>query len=131
MAFVDEITITAEAGRGGDGVVRWLHEKGQGILWGGWAAMAEKGGDVYVRAIRDIQKLAQYSHERIFEAGKGEAGMKNSRHGADGEDMIYRSCLSALLLPILLQAKSIQLLNEGDEVLLLKGGRGGLGQRAL
>ena len=52
MAFIDEMTMYMKAGDGGNGVVRWLHEKGKDMA-GPAGGNGGKGGDVYIRAIRD------------------------------------------------------------------------------
>ena len=63
MAFVDEIQIYAEAGRGGDGVVRWRQEKfvPKGGPSGGDGG---RGGDFFVQAVRDIHILSQYKAKK-------------------------------------------------------------------
>ena len=54
--FIDEIKFYAKAGRGGDGVVRWRREKH--VAWGGPSGgNGGKGGDVYMRAVRDLGLL--------------------------------------------------------------------------
>ena len=64
MAFIDEIKIYAEAGRGGDGVVRWRQEKF--IPKGGPAGGdAGRGGDFYVLAVRDIHILSKYKAKSL------------------------------------------------------------------
>ncbi|MCR4311033.1 MAG: GTPase ObgE [Candidatus Taylorbacteria bacterium] len=125
MAFIDELTIHMRAGNGGRGVVAWLHEKGK--EFGGPAGGdGGKGGDVVVRAVRDIGILAKYRHEKEFHAESGGAGMKKSMHGANGADY-------ELLLPVgsLITNKStkqvVELLKEGDTTVLLNGGYGGYG----
>ena len=81
--FVDEMTIEAKAGRGGDGVVRWLREYAR--AWGGPAGGdGGKGGDVYVKAVRDLALLARYRHAKEFKAEPGDAGRSRSRHGKNG-----------------------------------------------
>jgi GTP-binding protein len=125
MAFVDEITITAEAGKGGDGVVRWLHEKGKEFS-GPAGGNGGKGGDVYAQAVRDIQKLSDYRHQKEFKAGHGQAGMRNSRHGKDGEDIVIDLPIGSIITNTKTD-KKISLTQEGEKVFLLKGGRGGLG----
>ena len=75
MAFVDEIKIYAEAGRGGDGVVRWRQEKfvPRGGPSGGDGG---RGGDFYVAAVRDVNALSKYKAKKEFIAGRGEDGGK-------------------------------------------------------
>lgn len=123
--FIDEVNLHFKAGRGGDGVVRWRQEKG--IEKGGPSGgNGGKGGDVYAVAIRDIGILAAYRNTKAFEAKDGEAGSKSLRQGGEGEDLEIK-------LPIGSRIKNlesghvIELLNDGEKVLLLKGGRGGLG----
>jgi len=78
MAFVDELKIYAKAGRGGDGVVRWLHEKGK--EFGGPAGGdGGKGGDVYAECVRDIHILSKYRHQKEFRAEDGRPGEGASR----------------------------------------------------
>ena len=67
MAFIDELKIHIKAGRGGEGVVRWRHEKG--IERAGPAGgNGGKGGDIYVRAIRDVGILERYKNTKEFSA---------------------------------------------------------------
>jgi len=125
LMFIDELTLHFKAGRGGDGVVRWRQEKG--IEKGGPSGgNGGKGGDVYAVAIRDAGVLSAYKNVKIFEAGVGEAGSKSLRQGAEGTDIEIK-------LPVGTRLKNlesghfIELLEDGEKVLLLKGGRGGLG----
>lgn len=125
MAFVDELKIHMKAGKGGRGVVSWLHEKHK--EYGGPAGGdGGNGGNVVVRAIRDIGILAKYRHEKEFLAENGGAGKSKGMHGANGADL-------EILLPVgslvtnLRTDKTIELLKEGEAVIILAGGRGGYG----
>src|SRR3990167_5875485 len=89
MAFIDEIKIHAEAGSGGDGVVRWRQEKF--IPKGGPAGGdGGRGGDFYVLSVRDVGLLATYQSRKKFYAGRGEDGGGKSLHGKNGEDFILK-----------------------------------------
>ena len=125
MAFVDELKIHMKAGNGGRGIVSWLHEKHK--EYGGPAGGdGGNGGNVLVRAVRDIGILAKYRHEKQFCAENGGAGKAKSMHGANGVDL-------EILLPVgsvvtnLRTDKVVELLKEGETVVLLGGGRGGYG----
>lgn len=125
MAFIDEMTMHMTAGDGGNGVVRWRHEKGK--EFGGPAGGdGGKGGDVYVRAIRDVHILSKYRHEKEFVAARGGDGGSNSLHGANGEDFILNLPIGSIVRNID-TGEEVSLLKEGDQVLVLKGGRGGYG----
>lgn len=125
MAFIDELDITAIAGNGGGGVERWLHAKGK--EFGGPAGgNGGNGGSVYARAIRDINILSKYRGGNIFEAEHGGAGQGDSMHGKDGEDFFINLPIGAIITNTE-TGEALELLTEGDEVLLARGGRGGLG----
>ena len=69
MAFIDEIKIHLAAGGGGDGVVRWLHDKNR-EFGGPSGGNGGRGGDIYARAIRDLNVLARYRNIKSFSANK-------------------------------------------------------------
>src|SRR3989338_4641709 len=87
MAFVDELDIQARAGKGGDGVVRWLHLKGKEYS-GPAGGNGGDGGDIYIRGVRDIGLLARYRGEKAFKAGDGHSGQSSSMHGRRGDDFV-------------------------------------------
>ena len=123
--FVDELTITAKAGRGGDGVVRWRHEKfvARGGPSGGNGG---RGGNVYMRAVRDLGLLAKYTGAKEFKAQDGEAGQKSSRHGEGGTDLHIDVPVGATVTEEE-RNRTYTFLVEGETHCVLKGGRGGLG----
>lgn len=126
--FVDEIKIYAQAGDGGDGVVRWLHLRGKEFS-GPAGGNGGNGGDVFVRAVRDLSILRNYQHKKEFEAENGEAGMKNSKYGKNGETLFIDLPIGSIVTNLSTN-KKIQLLKEGEEQLILKGGKGGLGNES-
>ena len=125
MAFIDEIRIQIAAGHGGTGVVRWRHEKGKEFA-GASGGNGGKGGDVYVRAVSDLNRLAGYRHKKEFVAADGEPGGKNSCHGGDGADLVIDVPIGSVVKNEK-NGKSVSLLTKDEQVLILKGGNGGLG----
>jgi len=125
MAFIDELKIHAEAGRGGDGVVRWRQEKF--IPKGGPAGgNGGRGGNFFIRAIRDIQALSRYKSKKDFIAERGANGSSSSNHGANGEDY-YMELPIGSIVTNLDTDEQWQLTTEGQEMMVLKGGYGGYG----
>ncbi|MCE9585236.1 GTPase ObgE [Candidatus Nomurabacteria bacterium] len=125
MAFIDEIKIQAKAGRGGDGVVRWRQEKF--VPKGGPAGGdGGRGGNFYVLAVRDVHILAKYKAKKHFEAGRGEDGGKKSLTGKNGEDFFLELPLGSIVTNLATDEKW-SLLEEGEKIMLLKGGYGGYG----
>lgn len=125
MAFIDDLIFHIKAGNGGAGVARWLHERGKEMA-GPSGGNGGNGGDVYVRAVRDLGILERYRHAKNFEAPKGEDGMRNSMHGADGEDLVIDLPIGSVITDG--RTKRVyNLIEDGEKILILKGGRGGLG----
>lgn len=125
MAFIDEMTVHMRAGRGGNGVVRWLHEKFK--EFGGPAGGdGGRGGNIYIRGLRDTMLLARYKNVHEFNAQNGQAGGNNSRHGANGEDLYIDLPVGSVITNK--STKDTYRINEeGQELLILKGGNGGMG----
>lgn len=125
--LVDELKIHIRAGRGGDGIVSWLHEKGK--EYGGPAGGdGGRGGDVFFVGIRDIGKLREYRHEKEFCAGDGENGRNKNMHGANGKDLNLALPLGSLATN-LATGERFEILKEGEPVPVLRGGGGGLGNQ--
>lgn len=125
MAFIDELTFHIKAGNGGSGVVRWRHERGKEFS-GAAGGNGGKGGDVYVRAVRDLNILSSYRNTKEFEAGNGQDGMRNSMHGGDGKDLIIDLPMGSIITD-LHTTRQYNLIDENDKIKILNGGRGGLG----
>lgn len=125
MAFIDEMTVHIKAGRGGNGVVRWLHEKFK--EFGGPAGGdGGRGGNVYIRGFRDTMLLARYKNIREFSAKDGVPGGSNSKHGANGEDLYIDLPVGSVVTNK--STKDIfRLDEEGQVIQILKGGNGGMG----
>ncbi len=125
MALVDELTILARAGRGGDGVVRWLHLKGQEYS-GPSGGNGGNGGDFYIRGVRDISLLGRYRGEKKFEAASGEDGGNRNKGGAGGADLVVDLPVGSVVTNHS-TGEVFELLEEGQTLQVLKGGRGGAG----
>lgn len=125
MAFVDEITVHASAGRGGDGVIRWLHLKGM-AKGGPSGGNGGRGGDVVIEGVRDLAALASYRYTKKFRAENGQPGEGNNKFGANGEDIVLR-------VPVGTVAKNqttqefFEILEEGERTVVFRGGQGGYG----
>ncbi len=125
MAFTDEIRLYLQAGKGGDGVVRWRHEKYKEFA-GPSGGNGAWGGNVYAHAVRDISRLSHYAQFTELSAEDGQDGMKDSRTGKKGEDLVLSLPVGSVIHNEE-TGEEFELLEEGDEVLLLRGGKGGLG----
>jgi len=124
--FVDEARITVRSGAGGAGMVSFRREKyvPRGGPDGGDGG---KGGSVFLVADPQLSTLLEFRHRRRFLAGVGERGGSNNCHGKDGQDVIV-SVPSGTL--VFCDDDLIADLNEaGKQVLVARGGRGGLGNQ--
>jgi len=123
--FVDEITIYAKAGNGGDGVVRWRHEKFRPMA-GPAGGDGGTGGDVIIEAVADMAVLAKYTGSLDFFAGNGEVGQSGSQDGKRGDDCVIKVPAGSVVTD-LDRDRVYTLENAGDKIVILKGGRGGRG----
>jgi GTP-binding protein len=128
MTFVDELTVYMKAGDGGNGVVRWLHEKNK--EFGGPAGGdGGQGGNVYALTVRDTALLSKYYTQKKFISENGNHGGGNGLEGKNGEDLIIPlpigSCITNKKT-----GETIRLDTEGKRILLLTGGRGGRGNES-
>ncbi|MBW3602031.1 MAG: GTPase ObgE [Actinobacteria bacterium] len=126
--FVDEVRVFVTSGRGGDGVTSFARQpyEPRGGPDGGDGG---HGGSVVARADGSVATLVDYHHRPHRAAGRGRHGEGDRRRGADGPDEV-------LLVPPGTVVKDdadrvvADLAAEGDEAVLVSGGRGGRGNAA-
>lgn len=124
--FVDELTIDACAGNGGNGVVRWL--RARHLPKGGPAGgNGGRGGDVYIRGVRDVGLLAKYTGEKVFTAQNGAPGEGRSKTGKDGEDCYIDLPIGSTITDRTKKGRVYTLTKEGEVHKILSGGGGGFG----
>lgn len=125
MALIDELKLHITAGKGGDGVVRWRTEKSR-PLSGPGGGNGGRGGDVYAEAVPDIAYLDFYRQSKKFAAKNGEPGANFGMKGADGESLTLKFPVGSVLKNQE-TGEEFELNEIGEKKLILKGGRGGLG----
>lgn len=123
--FVDELTIYAKAGNGGNGVVRWRQEKYKPKA-GPSGGDGGRGGDVVIRAVADINQLSKYTGNKSFFAEDGGAGMRDSLTGKNGSDTIIDVPVGSKITDVD-RNRVIELTTVGETQRILKGGGGGFG----
>lgn len=124
--FVDELTIYAKAGNGGNGVVRWSHEKFRPRA-GPSGGDGGNGADVYVRAVKDLNRLSKYTGNNKFTAESGDHGGNKSQAGKNGEDLYIDIPVGSRVKDINRSNRVFELTTVGETQRILKGGGGGLG----
>jgi GTPase len=124
MAFVDEVTIHAQAGKGGDGVIRWLRNK-ETAKGGPSGGDGGRGGDVVLLGVRDLAALANYKYEKDFAAEPGQAGAGELQHGKNGKDVLLKVPVGTVARTD--DGEEVEIKNDGEEIAIFKGGSGGRG----
>lgn len=124
--FIDYVKFCARSGKGGAGSAHLRREKfvPKGGPDGGDGG---RGGHIILRGNAQHWTLLHLKYQKHVIAGKGENGGSGRKSGAQGEDIV----LDVPLGTVARHAESGELLGEitteGQEMLLLEGGRGGLG----
>ena len=126
--FADRARIIIKSGRGGDGHVSFRREKyvPNGGPDGGDGG---KGGDVIFEVDPGVNTLADYRHRRKFAATPGEEGKKKNCHGKNGEDIILKVPEGTVVYDAESKKVICDLSGANKWVVVLEGGRGGLGNQ--
>ena len=126
MKFIDEVTLYATSGHGGAGCVAFRHEKF--IEFGGPSGGdGGKGGDVIFEATSGLSTLLELRHRPHQKAENGHNGMGKNRHGAGGRDLRIKVPVGTVIKDVETDDILADLTENGQVVVLLKGGRGGQG----
>lgn len=124
--FIDYVKIYARSGRGGAGSVHFRREKfvPKGGPDGGDGG---RGGHVFIEARENRWTLLHLKHRRHVRAGHGIPGSGANKTGADGEDIIIEVPPGTIAKDALTGEILAEVHEEGVRQILVKGGRGGLG----
>lgn len=124
--FIDYIRIFAHSGHGGAGCKHFLRNKltAKGGPDGGDGG---RGGHVILRGNSQLWTLLHLRYHKNVIAEDGENGSKNNCTGKDGKDIIIEVPLGTIARDEESGKIEAEILKDGQEIILLKGGRGGLG----
>lgn len=125
---MDRVDILVCGGDGGDGIVSFRHEKFV-PLGGPDGGDGGKGGSIYIIADRSANTLDYFKRKKRFKAASGKSGGKQKKHGAKGDDLIIKVPLGTMVFLKEEEQEGLlaDLSQQGQKVLVAKGGRGGLG----
>ena len=132
--MIDEATIEARAGNGGNGLVTFLREALR-PLGGPAGGNGGSGGPVTLVADPSLNTLLKFRWRRHFIAKNGGNGARNKRHGANGESVDVTVPVGTEVWRIGNRAGESEiflgdLVHPGQRLEVAKGGRGGLGNAA-
>lgn len=124
--FVDYVKIHCRSGRGGAGSAHFRREKyiPKGGPDGGDGG---RGGHIIVRGNAQMWTLLPLKYRKHVKAGAGVPGGPNGRTGAYGEDIVLEVPLGTQAKDFETGEQHFEIIEDGQEEILLAGGRGGLG----
>ena len=125
MRFIDEVTIHARAGNGGNGSVSFRREK-HVPMGGPDGADGGRGGDVILRADTQLGTLQDLYYAQHQAAENGHGGMGGLKSGKDGKDLILRVPRGTQVFDADTNELLADLVDAGQEF-RLHGGKGGFG----
>ncbi len=125
--FVDQVKITVQAGNGGDGCCSFRREKfiPKGGPDGGNGG---KGGDVVFRAVGNLSTLLDLRYQQLYRAVHGKPGSSQMKTGKSGEDCVIQVPVGTVVRDF--ESRGVvlaDLTEEFQEFIIVRGGRGGLG----
>ena len=128
MAFADRARIYIKSGKGGDGHVSFRREKyvPNGGPDGGDGG---KGGDIIFEVDEGMNTLSDFRHLRKYVAENGQDGGKRNCKGKSGADLVIKVPKGTVLKDADSGKVILDMSGENRHVVLLKGGRGGIGNQ--
>ncbi len=124
--FIDYVKFCSRSGAGGAGAMHFRREKHvpKGGPDGGDGG---RGGHIILRGSTQVWTLLHLKYKKHVIAEPGKGGDGGRRTGADGKDMILEVPLGTVAKDAETGEKRFEITADGQEIILTKGGRGGLG----
>ena len=124
--FVDYIRVFCKSGKGGAGASHMARTKFKAMA-GPDGGDGGRGGHIILRGNPQLWTLLHLRYHKNILAENGQNGMKNNMTGKDGKDIIIEVPLGTIAKDEETGEIEAEVLHEGQEVIWVRGGRGGLG----
>ena len=124
--FIDKIDLTLFSGSGGSGSISFSSKSSKTSPNG---ASGGKGGSIIIRTNRKLFDFSHIYSKSIFKAENGGDASKNLQSGKNANDLIIEVPLGTSVIDS--EGLVAKLIHENQELKILQGGRGGLGNREL
>jgi GTP-binding protein len=124
--FIDRVTVRVDAGTGGSGASSFRREKFV-PMGGPDGGDGGRGGDVLVRADRNLATLLDFTYRDHWKAERGDHGSGSNRTGRSGDDVILPVPPGTVVRDAETGELLGEVLDEGDTITVARGGRGGRG----
>lgn len=124
--FIDYVKFCSRSGAGGAGSAHFRREKHvpKGGPDGGNGG---RGGHIILQGNRQLWTLLHLKYKKHVIAKPGKPGEGGNRTGADGEDIVLEVPLGTIARHAETGKKMVEILEDGQQIILTPGGRGGLG----
>ena len=124
--FVDQIRIFCRSGHGGAGIKHFRRDK-LTAYGGPDGGDGGRGGHIILKGNRNLWTLLHLRYKKNVLAENGENGSDNNRTGRYGKDVVLEVPLGTIVLDEETGEKEAEVLEHGQEIIWLPGGKGGLG----
>jgi GTP-binding protein len=124
--FTDYVKIYAQAGKGGNGAVSFRHEK-YVAAGGPDGGDGGRGGDVYFKVDPNANTLIEFRFKKKFKADNGDNGSGARKYGKSADNLYIPVPIGTIVKDATTNEVLADLAEPGQEAILLKGGKGGLG----
>ena len=128
--FVDEVEVELIAGNGGNGCTAFRREK-YVAMGGPFGGDGGKGGDIIFKADSGLNTLLDLRYQKIYKADKGANGEGKNKDGAKAKDLVIKVPLGTVVTNLENNEVIADLVEQGEEKIIAKGGRGGRGNTSL
>lgn len=124
--FIDKVTVNVTAGTGGSGCTSFRREH-RVPMGGPDGGDGGRGGNIVVRGDSNLATLLDYTYRDAWTAERGEHGMGSNKTGRGGADLVLPVPPGTLVRDVETGEILADVLYDGQEVIVAKGGRGGKG----
>lgn len=124
--FVDQIRVFCKSGHGGAGIKHFRRDK-LTAYGGPDGGDGGRGGHVILKGARNLWTLLHLRYHKNVLAEDGDRGRDNNQTGRAGKDVVLEVPLGTIVIDEETGIKEAEVLHDGEEIIWLPGGKGGLG----